>query len=294
MSTDCVGAYQVISWNIGRDSDYLGLNVRNKDVQWKNMQELGLLRNQLFTDVFKDMRDSKKPDFFCLQEVSRSGDIQKWLGDGYGVHTASRDCVIAWDLDKYELIEGTPETEKREGRFLVLQLLERSTRKTIYVASAHLWGFKLTEPKGKEAGTNIGVTEKGDAQLKEMAAHLTNSDYLSIIGMDANTTPDIHPDRLSILESEGFRRDPSKDGLPTAYNSSLESNSAHLDYLFAKGSKKHQLQLEATFFEALPIESPAVNPSDHSPVALSIKVMKQKKKSGFLSKLVSGMRSEKQ
>ena len=292
MSSQSVQPYQVISWNIGRDSDYLGLNVRNKDVQWKNMRELGDLRNQLFTSTFKNLKETIQPDIFCLQEVTRSGDVKKWLGDSYDLHATSRDCVIAWDNSKYELVEGSPTREKTEGRYLILLLREKSTQKTIQVASAHLWGFKLTGPNETERDSDEPVTLKGDRELNELAEQMDDSAFLSIIGMDANSTPHIHPERLSILESRGYTRDASSDNIPTAYNSSLESQSAHLDYLFVKASKKFQITVQPTHFQSLPIESPAVNPSDHSPILLSLFVTKKEKESGFLKKLFTSFSSD--
>lgn len=66
--------------------------------------------------------------------------------------------------------------------------------------------------------------------------------------MDANTDPGIYPKRLEILETQGFIRDSTEDCIPTAYNPSLESKSAHLDYFFAKAPADQTISIESSAF----------------------------------------------
>lgn len=292
MNSQIIQDFQVVSWNIGRDSDYLGLNVRNRDaVKWDTTRDLGKIRTRLFSDVFRQMADSFKPDFFCLQEVKRAGDVKNWLGDQYELCATFRDCVIAWDKDKYELVEGSQFYEIEEGRYLILELFDKSTQKVIRIASAHLWGFNLNNPHGKDRYSEDPETLKGDCQLKELVKQLNSPAYLTIIGLDANTTPEIHPDRLAILEERGFIRDATEDEVPTAFNSSLPDQSAHLDYLFAKGSKKVDVEVEAFVSQELPIESPEVNPSDHSPILSTVKLVEKKKDKNFMQKILHSFKN---
>lgn len=285
MSLAAVAQYCVVSWNIARDTDYLGVNLRHKEVEWKTVADLMAVRNQLFNSIFEQMKTELNPDFFCLQEVTRSSDIRNWLGAKYEVHSALKDCVIAWDSTKYSLIEGTSVHEAGEGRYLALELLEKATQKTILIASAHLWGFDLANPQD-------GETERGDQQLAELAAHLDKSAYLTIVGMDANTTPAIYPKRLSILEVNSYIRDQSQDAEPTAYNKSLPENAAHLDYLYARPGRKFQAKVKTASYEALPIEKPSVNPSDHSPVIARVS-MEKSKQHGFINFLSRFSKTEK-
>ncbi len=96
--------------------------------------------------------------------------------------------------------------------------------------------------------------------------HATKLSALKILGMDANSTPTIHPERLEIALHCGFQRVDHKD-VVSAYNPTLESRAAKIDFIFASTQKSRKLaEVNEQPLLDIPIEDPAKNPSDHRPI----------------------------
>lgn len=267
-------SYSVVSWNIARDSDYLGLSLRAGDTNWSTPKELYTRRQQLLQGLFAEMKANFCPDFFCLQEVDSIHSIKTMaLGEEYeSLSAGGRDCVLLWNSKRYEKIPGSEYQEESEGRYLTVDLKDRQENKIIRLASAHLGGFDLAHFNEEDA-------KKGDDQLKALLQILNRDKKpaLVLVGMDANSTTEIHPVRIERLTKEGFAR--SKEEAPTAYSTKLKSPLIKLDFIFAR-SKKHGLEFAESAMNAPPLETPQVNPSDHKPLLQRI-ISKEGEKSVF-------------
>lgn len=105
-------------------------------------------------------------------------------------------------------------SDNKGVNFTYVDLVERASQCVIRVASQHASGFDLDEPVE-------GLTVQGD---KEISALLRNVESprekppeVTIIGVDANTTPDIHPARLELYKNQGYKWDPA-DRKATNFN----------------------------------------------------------------------------
>lgn len=249
----------VFNWNIARNTDYLALCLRTKEKSWKSVLELSERRRQKLTEIFKSTITDYKPDFFCIQESDGLSQLSEFLGTSYDAAMSYHDCAIAWDKEKYVKVN-----ELHKERYSVVTLKNLECNKVIRIASAHLSGFDLSDPQEKNELMTAPISEKGDKELGELANILTQEKAdLYILGMDANSTPDIHPERLQIVENLGFNRF-SEESLLTSYNDSVQKQ-VQLDYVYVKEGICRTLE----GFD-YPIDQPLLNPSDHKPLMFTI------------------------
>lgn len=270
-------SYTVVSWNIARDSDYLGVNLRCGNEEWSSPQELYSKRKELIASRFSDFRTKVAPDFFCLQEVDSIKEVKEraLLGEYDCAAATKRDCVILWNRDRFTPIAGSEYEEGNSGRYIAIDLKECSTGKVIRIASAHLWGFDLSRIGDEKEKA------KGNVQLAELISLLERDSFpiLTIVGMDANSTPELYPERVNLLINRGFNG--CSDDSPTAYNAKLPSNRAKLDYILSK-SKSGRAQIIADSKVDLPLEDPQNNPSDHRPLTNIVRLPQDKLQTKFI------------
>jgi hypothetical protein len=265
---------RVVTWNVGRDRDYFEVSRRAKFTVPDDNAAFFAMRDGLFQATFRQMIEGHNPDFFCLQESDANTDrVKGWIGHHYKVISDGGDSAIAWNDQRYELVEDSiryPGTSPLHFS-IVADFIDRQTQFKVTIASAHIKGFDLANPKEQtESGKDVAA--QGDKELREVFKSLESAtSALRILGMDANSTLKIHPDRLKIAKQKGFKR-VEKDNLATAYNPTLAAQAAKIDFLFAKTSKRTQLSFQKNPTLKIPIESPKLNPSDHRPVISTVKV----------------------
>jgi hypothetical protein len=239
---------EVITWNIGRINDFIGLYARTRTLDWKTPAELASRRTDLFKRIFKTMI---QPDILCLQEVDETKEISEWLGPHYAVVGGTGDCLIAWKRERFKQVSTDWST--KEGRVLSLDLQETTTRKTIQVYSLHAPGFSLIKPEAHQEGTEF---------VQTVITRIDNTSNVVLFGTDLNATPTIGSERLSLFSSQGFSR--VLDDRVTAYNPDLAERRAKLDEIFVRGARIVPIELSKE--PKFPLESPKENPSDHRPV----------------------------
>lgn len=267
-----ISQYQTVSWNIGCVADFIGLYRRAKQQPWENLSSVPGLRMEKLKEVFKRIADDKKPDIFFLQEVGEEvhAGLKKWL-ENYAIHFDGDDTLVAWNKERFTEILGSRQSEQLCKRFSIVDLMDKTAKKVVRIASIHLHGYDLSQPERERCGRR--VTESGDEELREIVKLLLDCSEripeLIMLGMDANSTPDIHPERLEILESERFVRD-FDDNQPTAFNPTLDHRKAKIDFIYAKCISGKCNVLESSANLNLKIESPDTNPSDHRPLYQSI------------------------
>lgn len=260
-----------VQLNMATYGDYLGL----RDPEYSrniDKHELYSERDILLKAFFKTLIKQIDPDIIMLQEVygfdpkaeiRKNGIIDlinKLKKKGYVLIEDSGegsirpgDAIILFKDKKFKSL-GLLSLHKRT--FVHLQM-KKDTSKKILVASAHLAGFDITgEDKASAAGD-------GRAQLIELLKIMEDerySDYLKIVGLDANSPPFgtkykdikgmefiIKSDRTSLLSEIGYESGyeiQPRTGLPTptAINRSI-SEGARLDYIFAKAPMNHSVKL---------------------------------------------------
>jgi hypothetical protein len=275
--------YTIGTWNIGRFSDFLkcliGGKYKDDDIEeerknlklpidfkglssadeesienWRKWR-LKLLRQAL---------NVANLDLLMLQEVSKDDvselcrSLEKPDKTIYGCVHDGEDTLVLYRLEKFREKKSNPSIKTRNSVWVTLEESDPGDRtpKTICLASTHLTGFSLAYDDTEERKT-------GNEQLLELCRELENSSDVRdcdavILGMDANSTPSIHPSRLEIPIKFGFTRADGIDTIAggTAFNPDL--GRAHLDHIFwqvRRGEGKFTLD------ENIPEEIPP--PSDH-------------------------------
>lgn len=265
--------YVTLTWNIGGETDYVGLCRRAGIQPWDSLSELPKIRRQLFTNVFKDIFSRQKPDLIFLQEVGRVKPLISSLLAGYQLHFDGDDTMVAWKDDRFTEIEGSRQSQQLCHRYSIVDLKDLTTKKIIRISSSHIHGFDLNDPDYQRG--SYKMTESGDEELAAITRLMLNMKKVSpdiiILGMDANSTPFIHPERLEILEKEGFSRD-NADDLETAFNPTLPSKKAKIDFIYAKSLEGNCQVCATNDTPIVEIESPETNPSDHRPLFKTVKI----------------------
>lgn len=260
-------SYKTVSWNIGGITDFIGLCRRAKLPSGDNLSQTSSLRNQRLEQAFKSIFENQKPDLIFLQEVGTiSTSLKNWLPN-YRFCYDGDDTLVAWNSERLTEIEGSRQSQQLCNRYSIVDLQDTTTKKTVRVASAHLHGFDLARPERERCGHK--VTKSGDDELREITKLLLdrkirNPDAI-LIGMDANSTPDIHPERITILEDHGFKRDFS-DNSVTAFNPTLPGREAKIDFIYGTCLEGTIKVVAGDANPDLQIESPETNPSDHRPL----------------------------
>lgn len=204
----------------------------------------------------------------------------------------TKDCLIAYDKIKFKLI-GSAITP---GNALFVDLIHSPTNQCIRVVSDHVQGFNsqacLNDPElmknyaaaGDEDLINsvYSVDQVANGIYQKF---LTNIPISVIYCLDSNTTKDntlhtLHPDRLKILEENGFVTDVT-DVNPTIMDASLNLP-FKFDYIFAKNASvtnvdlifENSLKELSTIKGEKGINFMSLHMSDHLPIISRIEINK--------------------
>jgi hypothetical protein len=171
---------------------------------------------------------------------------------------------VVWNSERFKLVSDLGSIK---GRAYAVKLLDKTTKKTIVVASGHFSGCnpycEVTDPK-----TGLSDALKGDSELEAVIKKLNSEGGdLLLIGMDSNVTS-LHP-RMQILKDAGYKLD---------YDNFLESTCTNpyvvldtrIDWIAVKA-----LGTISTTVTNIPVQSVGLNNiqsnfSDHKPIAAKV------------------------
>jgi len=268
--------YKTVSWNLGSNKDFVDQGKTNltEDQESKVSEK----RYTLFTAAFKKAFDQF--DFILLQEtdarVFSKAKLEE-LMPGYAAFTDTKnnrdqDTAVIWKKDKFEpLEEGVIWDDFENYGTAYVRFKDKNTEAVLCVASGHIEGFSLTTKS--ELMKDAAYT--GDQVLLKVGTKLNqeivgNLAHTVILGMDANVTWEIHPERLKQLSNLGFVYD-EKDQAPTFLDVKL-NNPVKLDHFAAKAQDGLAVSFNRinTPFSLGFFKTDISNPGDHSPVITEI------------------------
>ncbi len=243
-----------------------------KGKKWQKVQALQQNRQQLLKRMFADFANSGS-DLICLQEAYTITPAD--LPPGYAMAQDTTpgfdkrqpigqgDTTVIYNTQRFKYV-----THNAGHKFTVVKLLDKTTKKTVSVASAHLKGcnpFTPTQVLNRRTNQMEMDDIQGNKQLEEIQDTFASfQSNVNIIGMDANVTP-LHP-RIQGLIGNKFFFDAKKHFNPTCFVDPIYFIPTRLDYIAANctnGSCK--ITNEATTFTGK-------NPSDHTPITSIISV----------------------
>lgn len=211
------GTYKVITWNVGTDGDFCG---QKKIAEDSSKGEIKTRRIELMKAVLQTP-EFQGADIILLQEAYETFTTEALtellpgyqvnkgfkldIMDNVEVDEASNQpivdhqqcCPIIWRSDRFVQVENAP--EEKVGKSSLTVLRDIRTGVTFAVASGYIDGFNMESYKRRGGDGPSG----GDAQLREISTQLNGMGTdVALIGMDANTTWEHHPARLTGMGSE--------------------------------------------------------------------------------------------
>jgi len=220
-------------------------------------EKIGACRSIMAKDFF---RRNSSYDIIALQEADDF--IQnKSIPKEYEVLAASQTHSINALCFKKERFTLIRKTYIKEGQGIVAHLFDKTTQKTITIASAHLTGCN-PYVKGPDS-------EKGDKQLKALISYLEKDDgNIKVIAMDSNVTA-VHP-RLKIVKDHHFILDYKNYIYPTC-TSPYYCVDTRLDWIAVYDNKSCK-RIENRKIEHCRLNAIEENFSDHAPVGADIEL----------------------
>ncbi len=290
------GNYHVVSWNVAAWSDYSNICAMKREMG-KN-QTFTAARDALLTGTFQrashEEREERRqifrrafqqfgnPDIICLQESSEldRNYLTSVLPPGYAFFSyqneSGRECTLVWKaakfaLDHYAQLTYDPEQIRsfNSNPDTIGLLRDRTNGAQICVGSIHLRGFSLAAPVPDKA---LAGDNQARYTLDTMAG--IQADVYIFAG-DLNATREHYLNRFQIIEQHKYNTDEA-DVAPTIYDASLKESdnktpkAVKLDYIFARGSDRTQVQIHQAPLQNVPLMQFAERASDHLPVAATI------------------------
>lgn len=248
-------------------SDFRTFPIRIEDVRIKDavIAQVGSLEPQAI--LFERQRLYQKiitealgTDIVCFQEADYMP--VSMLPNGYQSVQSNRNKSIqriAWKASRFELIQNLGDIASDKG--LAVLLRDKTTQKTVAVATAHLQGCNPFQRVYDQEGKSDSI--KGDEQLSAVIQTIdrTGAD-VQIVGMDSNVTA-MHP-RLQMLRTAGFEFDGDHYIEPTCPSPYFICNT-RLDWIAAKGASLVNMPVMNVDLNNL-----STNPSDHKPIAARV------------------------
>jgi hypothetical protein len=206
-----------------------------------------------------------KYDIICLQEA----DYLKpsMFPHNYDVLFSDEDHsvnAIAWNKDRFELLQSIGSVANRA---FVALFKDRTTEKTVLVASGHLTGSNpfIVETNKK---TNVRDSDAGDNELYAMIATFADVEAdIKILALDSNVTA-THP-RMHIFKSAGFHIDASQFLEHTCTNPYQVMNT-RIDWIAIKSHNDTTATVTNIPVLGVGLNSIQTNISDHKPIAAKI------------------------
>lgn len=205
-----------------------------------------------------------KYDILCLQEADylNSSLFPSQFDVLFDENTHSKNG-IAWNKDRFEWIETIGNLMDRA---FIVKLVDKDSKKTILVASAHLTGCDPYQVQ-YDPETKLKDSAKGDKELKALLQLFsTQSADFKIIGMDSNVTS-LHP-RMRLLKKAGILLDAENHLEPTCSNSYFMLNT-RIDWIGIQSDSPNISIVNIPLYN-IGLNSIQTNISDHKPIAAKI------------------------
>lgn len=292
------GVYHVLTWNVGSDADLakietlaqpkdkFGLAVDYGRAVQEHGKEEGTKKYDADSQALSNYRnsrikvilDSLNPDIMCLQEVGRDlPKVKKWFdtskyevlnGDG-------EDATIVYNKKKFDLI--TTENPRNRANYAIAELVDKQTKKSICVVSAHL----------RNAGDPVELSGDGDEEVDIILKHTEefkkkHKTDAVVIGLDANAIRD-YQGRIGKLQKANFEADPYNRSTNIQLKNERKKNptdevTVKIDHICVQKLNK-SVKMERvdekiqTLVDEIPLGyKPKENPSDHKPVMVKVTV----------------------
>ena len=224
------------------------------------------------TDIF--IMQEVTPTNYERQELGMTTDsiYQEWFQDqNFDSALHDRGIGIAWNKDKFQLIEGSVKTDTTGSKpdWMSVELKDTS-EKVIRVVSYHIPGFDLGAYRDNPIErTKIDATlfgPKGQAtQLAQMVDTLPDTTDYTFIGSDMNADPSIFNGYHTLLEDRGFTYERTANQ-PTNFFTPEHAvyPERQLDFIFARGNSTDTVHV-SPIDTGCPFKN-ATHPSDHLPI----------------------------
>jgi hypothetical protein len=205
-----------------------------------------------------------KYDIICLQEADYLN--ESMFPEHYEVLFGSNSHSvngIAWNKERFKQVETYGDIM---GRGYAVKLQDKTSRKTVLVASGHLSGCNPYRVEHNAKG--VADSSRGDNELATIIALLNANDAdFKVIGMDSNVTS-LHP-RLNILKDSNYRIDYENYLEPTCTNPYQVLNT-RIDWVAVQEGKSAVKSIVNIPVLGVGLNSMQTNISDHKPVAAKI------------------------
>jgi hypothetical protein len=194
------------------------------------------------------------------------------------------DTAVIWNSVRFKLLDAGKNEDRKST---VVTLLEVSSSKIIKVASMHVPGYNLIDPK-----KDIRTTQflGGDKIITDTLAQINSSETLfnlALVGGDFNGEYkpaylkdfafELAQRRFKLFKNEGYKH--AKNELKTAYNKEIEASNPStrglctLDHLLIKNADMANIQIQQRLDNEFkfPLEDVTKNASDHRPLLFTVK-----------------------